>query len=333
MAERSLEIKKFIIYPQYIKNQPYDLDNIEGIDLYELLKEHWHNYVNAFDQKWESNDADEPKRSFRITEINDTAGNSIAQIKYRDNLRYIAGKVSTGHYGQGGEVIDEDKNVVFNIKPTHAVPRPFFFLICIPSHSKVGYYITEKDKIYGISQTLHILLKDCIQRLLLEKTFAVQNFVEDAIVRRHINEGIYDEVTLTTSKLRTGPEERYGITHYENSEYIVELRIRAKNKQRGILGDLKQKIVNAYNGQSDDILNFTNGFSEIGIDNTSVVTIKTSHNGVTRKIQLDNPNKLRSLYKISVNLDADGHTNFGSIETECVNLLNSFELNIFPHGN
>lgn len=164
MVERGLEIKKFIIYPQYFKNQPYDLDNIEGIDIYDFLKTEWHNYVNTFDQNWRSDDVNEPKRFFKITEITDNEGNIIPQIKYRDSFRYIAGKISTGNYGQGGEVIDEEKNVVFNIEPTHAVPKPFFFLICIPTHSKVGYYITEKDRIYGISQTFSILLKNFIQK-------------------------------------------------------------------------------------------------------------------------------------------------------------------------
>ena len=99
------------------------------------------------------------------------------------------------------------------------------------------------------------------------------------------------------------------------------------------MGNLRHKIIEVFNGIPGDVLNFTNGFREIGIDNTSTITIKSSHNGRTRNIQLDNPNRLRSLYKISVMVDADGHANFGSIETECVNLLNSFELNIFPHGN
>ena len=239
MVERGLEIKKFIIYPQYFKNQPYDLDNIEGIDIYDFLKTEWHNYVNTFDQNWRSDDVNEPKRFFKITEITDNEGNIIPQIKYRDSFRYIAGKISTGNYGQGGEVIDEEKNVVFNIEPTHAVPKPFFFLICIPTHSKVGYYITEKDRIYGISQTFSILLKNFIQKFHSGKTFAVENFVEDAIVRSHITNGIYDEVTLTTSRLPRNVEDQYGIAHYENNEYTVELKIKAKNKQNGIIGSLK----------------------------------------------------------------------------------------------
>ena len=309
------------------------LDDIEGIDLYELLQEHWHNYINTFDQEWNPKEANEPRRSFKITEITDVQGEPIPQIKYRVNLRSITGKISTGSYGQGGDIIDEEKNVVFNLQPTHAIPKPFFFLICIPEHSQVGYFITEKDGIHGISQIFHLLLKNCLKSHLPEKTFAVDNFIEDCIIRNHINHGIYNEITFTTIRLPRNTEEQYGITHYENNEYTIELKIKAKNKQQGITGNLKQRIINKFRGIDNNILDFTQGFNEIGIDDTSIITVDSLHNGSSRKIQLDNPTRLRSVYKISVSLDSDGHSNFQSIENESINLLNSFGLNIFAHGN
>jgi len=336
MAQRTLDIRQFILHPRYDKTSPYQLGDVKNEDLYKLLKQSLCNFINQIDKEWnkyedkelEKEEENAGKRAITIAKIKDKE-----QIYYHDKARCISGKISTGLYGKGGFIIDENKKVLFEKQANHALPKPFYFMICVPAYSNTGYIITERDGIYGFSQGLCIILQAFVKNRFPDVVASCRPFIEDRLISKFLNEGIYSEVTLTTTVLPKHLEESYGVASPDGKEYTVELKITPRSKKKGITGQLKENIQNKLHQKNNPVIDFKKGFENIGFNSDSNITVKSLYNGHQRTIQLNNAHPVRPLYKIGIQTDPDGHSNFKSIEKETFKLLESLNLKLFVNGN
>ncbi len=341
MAQRTLDIRQFTLHPRYDKTYFYPLGDVKNTDLYELLKQSLSGFINQIDKEWnkysvqesEREEENEGKRAITIAKTKNKENKDTEQIYFYDDVRFISGKISTGLYGKAGFIIDENKNVLFEKQVNHALPKPFYFMICVPAYSDTGYIITEKDGIYGFSQGLCIILQAFVRTYFPEVVASYRPFIEDQLISKFLNKGVFSEVTLTTTVLPKHLEESYGVASPEGEEYTVELKITPRSKKAGITGKLKENIQNRLHQKNSPVIDFEKGFEEIGFDNDSKVTVKSLYNGHQRTIQMNHSHPIRPLYKIEVKTDADGHSNFGSIEEETFNLLESLHLKLFQNGN
>lgn len=341
MAQRTLDIRQFTLYPKYDKTSPYRLGEVKNRDLYDLLRQSLCHFINQIDQKWnkyqdkerEKEEENAGKRAITIAKTKRSDGKNTDQIVYHDKLRCISGKISTGLYGKGGFIIDENKNEIFEKQTNHALPKPFFFMICVPEYSDTGYIVTERDGIHGFSQGFCTIFQAFIKTHFSNVTAYCQPFIEDQLISEFLTQGIFSEVTLTTSVLPKNLEESYGVSSPDGKEYTVELRIIPRSKTKGITGRLKENIQNKLHLKNNPVIDFRKGFEAIGFSDHSSITVKSLYDGHQRTIQMNHPNPIRPLYKIKVKTAPDGHSNFASIEEETFKLLENLHLKLFYNGN
>lgn len=340
MSIRTLDIRQFTIHRNSTKNDPYLFYPTENMDFYEELKQHLSSFINTIDQKWNiykptelyTNEESEDKRTIAIAKIRNSANEEVEQIYYNDQLRYISGKISTGLYGKGGFIIDENKKILFHKEVNHALPRPFYFMICVPAHSDTGYIITEKDGIYGFAGGMCVILRTFVRQHSRSRSLTCQPFIEGELVKKYLTKGVLGEITITTSKLPKNLEDSYGLSSEKGEEYTVELKITPKSKKTSIAGKLIKNILTQHETHTPSI-DYKEEFKAIGFDEKSTVSIKSLYQGHQRTIQLNNTNPIRPLYRIKVKIDNDGHSNFESIEEETIKLLESLQLKLFSNGN
>lgn len=340
MANRNLDIRQFTLHQRFDKTSTCLLDNINFKDLYEVLKQSLSDFINKIDKEWNKyedkeleKEENEGKRTIAIAKVKDSNNKDTEQVYFYDKPRCISGKISTGLYGKGGFIIDENKNILFEKQANHALPRPFYFMICVPAHSDTGYIITEKDGIYGFSQGLCIILQAFIKNYFPDVVASCRPFIEDQLMSNFLNKGIFNEVILTTTVLPKHLEESYGVASPEGEEYTIELKITPRNKKKGITGKLQENIQNKLHKKSSPVIDFEKGFENIGFTKDSTVAIKSLYDGHQRTIQLNNPHPIRPLYQINVYTGLDGYSSFKSIEEETFELLDNLNLKIFGNGN
>ena len=346
--ERILTLKEFHIHPKR-KTDSFILSNINGIDCFTLLEEELKIYINSYTKKKEEKVQEEIKIREAMTKTNnrktywhltpiyhqnsDTNNNQDIELYFEinKNKRYICGKLSKGNYGQKGAVIDEKDQTVFAIEKNHCVPKPYFFFIVLPKNKDRGFIVTEQEGSSGIAYPFSQMIREFFKEKFQDMSITIKDYIEQPIVNKYIQDGSYKAVIMTTT-LPKNIEDKYGVNSYEKNKYTIELKIKANNKN-GICGNIKTKIQQLFNGESEKFLNFEEiGFneSEEGKRNYSIKVL-SQVNGRERTIRMNDMNKIISGYDINVTEDSDGYSDFKSIKKATYDLLNGLNLDIFPN--
>jgi hypothetical protein len=238
--------------------------------------------------------------------------------------------METGKYGKEENVVDKDKKddvPVFKIHKNHAVQKPFFFLVCIPEIKKDGLIILEREGNYGIKSIFTHLFKKFIEQNFENIVVTFTNFIDDQIVKKYINDGAYNTIKLTRDSLPEDVAERYGLEKFQTDDFIVELTIKTKGKRR-ITGDARKKIQEIFEENPDGFFS-SEEFGKLGFDNSATVKVNSTYRNSTRTIDLSDTMKFRPYYDIIVELNETGHSDFTSIESEAIKLMEDFNLDLY----
>ncbi|MCG9909876.1 MAG: hypothetical protein MH137_01130 [Flavobacteriales bacterium] len=268
---------------------------------------------------------DNQKRVANI--LKNPEGESILYMN--ESKGFISGIISSGSYGKEESVVDvEDiETEVFSIKKNHAVKKPFYFLICISPLKDTGFIIMERQGSNSINSLISFFMYKLISEKYPNNKIIIRNFIEDDVAKKYVADGKYKEVALIRSFLPADVADRYDLGNFDTSDYTIKLSIKP-NKNKTFPIATKNKLVKIL--ESKQIGFFTSEqFEELGFDDNSKIQVVSQFNGRQRTVNLSGSMKIRPYYEIEVNVDASGNTNYHSIHSECIQLLNSFGLELF----
>lgn len=207
------------------------------------------------------------------------------------------------------------------------MPKPFFFLLCIPEIKKDGIIILERDGQFGIKSIFTHVFKKYFDQNFEEYTISYTNFVDDQVINNYINNGVYNTITVTRDSLPEDIAVRYGLEKFESEDFSIELRIKAKGK-RTIAGDARKRIQEMFESNPRGFFS-SEEFEKIGFDENSKIKVNSTYKNSRRTIDLSDTMKFRPYYDIMVNINNSGHSDFDSIESEAIKLLDDFNLDLY----
>ena len=321
MEERKLEVLRFYITSKENKQEKLPLCDIEGIDLLDNI---FTNLIPFID------DLPPDERNKRVVQLGkDPKGASIFHKK--DSIRSISGIIETGKYGKEENVVDinkkKDETPVFRMMKNHALQKPFFFLICVSSKKNEGLIFLEREGQFGIKQIFTLILSKYITLNFPEHTFHFSNFIDQEFVKKFINDGVYNKIRLVRNSLPGDIAEKYGLETFETDDFVLELSIRSKGKRR-IGGNARKRIQEIFENNPDGFFT-SEDFRKIGFDDEASIHVNSTYKNSSRTINLSDTLKFRPYYDIKVEITSTGHSDFRSIEGECVQLLNDFNLDLY----
>lgn len=322
MENRKLEVYTFNVHPNRKPTENVLLEDVYGNDLYEKLKNKFANFVDTFPPK---NIDGKTTKIEKI--INGDTTKSI--FKYKDELRYISGKIKIGDDdGKEQDVVEnnKEKTVLYTKKKGQSVERPYYFMITVPLGLKYGYLVLEREGKHSSKSVFDKLLKKFIYENLSELNIKITNFVESEVIKEYLEKGTYNSIILSQKIISSDKAEQYLGTYIDGSKYKVEMKIVPLEKSI-IPSDTKKKILKSLENNNG----FFDGqdFKNIGFDDNANVKVVATKDGNTRTIDLDDTFKVRPYYNIEVDSDNKGFSDFKSINKEAKRLLKSFDLNIF----
>ena len=320
MEERTLEVIRFSISQKEDKKEKLKLSEIDGVDLFDNV---FKNFVQFIDNL----PLDDINK--RIVQLGRNE-NSESFFRIKSSIRSISGIIETGRYGKEESIIDilkKDDAPVFKIHKNHSVQKPFFFLICIPEIKKDGIIILEREGQFGIKSIFTHVFKKYIDQNFEEYTISYTNFVDDQVINNYINNGVYNTITLTRNSLPEDVAVRYGLEKFETEDFSIELRIKAKGK-RTITGDARKRIQEMFESNSRGFFS-SEEFEKIGFDENAKIKVNSTYKNSPRTIDLSDTMKFRPYYEIMVNINDAGHSDFNSIESEAIKLLDEFKLDLY----
>ncbi|KYG84886.1 hypothetical protein AWW67_18035 [Roseivirga seohaensis] len=321
MEERKLEVLRFFVSPKDNKNEKLPLYNVEGIDLFDNL---FTNLIPFID------DLPPDERNKRIVQFGKTSTGATV-FHRKDAIRSVSGIIETGKYGKEENVVDinrkKDDLPVFRMMKNHALQKPFFFLICISSKKNEGLIFLEREGLFGIKQVFTLVLSKYISKNFPEKSFHFSNFIDDKFVKKFINEGVYNKIRLVRNSLPEDVAEKYGLEKFNTDDFVLELSIRSKGKRR-IGGSARKRIQEIFENNPNGFFT-SDDFKKIGFDDEASIHVNSTYKNSSRTINLSDTLKFRPYYDIKVNITSTGHSDFKSIEGECIQLLEDFNLDLY----
>jgi len=296
------------------------MKSIDGIDLIDNV---FHNFIKYID------DFPADEKNKRIVQFG-KRDDSKTFFEIKRKIRSVTGIIETGRYGKEENVIDiskKDEAPVFTIHKNHSVQKPFFFLICIPEIKNEGIIILERDGQYGIKSIFTHLFRKFVELNFEDYSVNFANFIDKQIIKNYIEKGGYNTIKLTRSSLPDDVAERYGLESYQTNDFVVELIIKARGKRR--IGGLARKKIQEMFESSPDSFFSSEEFSKLGFDEYASIKVNSTYNDSSRTIDLSDTMKFRPYYEIMVNLNNTGHSDFNSIETAAINLMDDFNLDFY----
>jgi hypothetical protein len=320
MEERKLEVLRFSIAKRENRKAKLLMSSIDGVDLIDNVFENFVRFIDNLPPD------DKNKRVVQLGKKQDKS----TYFHKKSDIRSISGILQTGKYGKEENVVDKDRKddtPVFRIHKNHAVPKPFFFLICISDKKKDGLVILEREGGYGIKSIFIRLFKMFIDQNFKDLAVSFTNFIDDEIVKKYISDGAYNSIKLTRDSLPEDVAERYGLEKFQTNDFVVELTIKAKGKRR-IMGNARKRIQDMFEENPDGFF-ASEEFGKLGFDNSATVKVNSTYRDSRRTIDLSDTMKFRPYYDILVELNDAGHSQFESIEYEAIKLLEDFNLDLY----
>ena len=186
------------------ENQRYELHNIKGRSLIDILYSYMQRYVRTYST---DNFAE---TVFTFDEVNvECIMNEQNQEKYT----ILYGRVKTGEYGIESELVDyETGNVSHNRTANEADVMPFGFSILIPAGEiNSAIIILQSVSNLGMKTVLHKQLMQCIKEVDNEFKFEMGTIVPRAYLDRFFNHGVLKKIRLISYTIPDDDSEKYGI--------------------------------------------------------------------------------------------------------------------------
>lgn len=319
MEERKLEALQFSFAHKDEKGKKIVMSTINGIDLLDYFFTDFVKFIDDFEP---------PEKTKRIVQFG-RKENQTTSFNKKSDKRSITGIIETGIYGKEENVIDISKKdvTVFTIHKNHSVQKPFFFLICIPQIKSDGFVLLERDGQFGIKSIFTHLFKKFVEIAFKDYVVTFTNYIDDKIIEKFITDGGYNTIKLTRNSLPVDVAERYGLESFQTDDFVVELTIKAKGKRR-ILGLARKNVIDIFKSSPNGFFS-SEEFCKMGFDDKATIKVKSTYKDSSRTIDLSDTMKFAPYYKIEVDLNDSGHSNFNSIESEAIKLLDQFNLDLY----
>ncbi len=315
---RNLEVLKFSISDRE-KNDKVLMDNIDGRDLIDVIFNKFISFIATCPVDSYS------KRVIKL--LKEKNGNYF--FKKQNSTITITGIVETGKYGKEEAIIDveDEGKTVFQKRKNHSVQKPFFFLICISNLKKDGIIMLEKEGVLGIKYIFRKVLSDFCKQEFKNHKISITNFIDKEVINNYINKGEYNSIKLIQNSLPSDVTDRYGLEKFEKDDYVLELTLKKKGHKK-ISGREKQRIQKMLKGEEYSFF-VSEDLKNVGFDETSIIKVKSTYNNSPRTINLSDTMKFRPYYKVNVEINSTGHSEFNSIQKEALKLLESFNLELY----
>lgn len=295
----------------------------DGIDLYELMKGDFINYVHNS----QTGDMPAEKRTIRIPEAN----GKFPFWGFNDQYRSVYGIIETGLYGKKIEVVNKDNPTAPLFKASDmnaAVIKPFFFLLKIPKSGDVGYMIFERTDNESIASLFVTIFQAYLKQKITDKEtngFMIDR--ENYITKEYVSALKNGKLKSMTFRLRKVPKDKADL--YMMKELGVDTSISMTVNFHG--GITNSKLTKAI---MDDKKLFTTTDGLIGdliASDRSVVT-DTKINGLLkeRTIYLDDTNNslIRPYYIVEITNGDNGYPSYDSIKNSVFKFVrDNLELN------
>lgn len=265
---------------------------------------------------------DEPnKRSVKIEKKKEDDNSIISSFKILKKERLVYGKISSTNYGKIINIIDpqdKDAEPVYQSKPEHGLEKVFFFLIHISQENNKGFFLLERNGVYGIRTVFCSIFKRFIKDTYPENKVFFNNFIDKEILNRYINKGTTKSITLKTDRIPKELSDRLNFLEEEYKDYTISFTIK---KKRGFFGSSTNKVINElYNSGNKSYL-ITENLKVAGFGENSEISTKVSLNGKEKNINFNDSFNLKSIYDIYVETDEFGESELNSISNQAISLF------------
>lgn len=277
----------------------FNLDTTEGGDFLELFT----NYIRDFDKELLTSSRKKKSLQFNIDSLN-----------YGSTQRIISGIIESGDYGIGGLIKNINTGRVrLQKETTDSDIKPFYFLLSIPKDRQTGMLILQRFGIHGIKTVFVNHLKDYISQKNPNSFLEISPLVSKQLAKVFIEHGGIKEVSLRKYSLPTDIINSLGLGGYEEEMLNLEIRLIAKKNKLLPFNDRVKKFINDPGARLFDVKEF----NELGFNKEHKTSVKVTHNGNTRVIDISDTGQIRPYYDIDkeVSKNSNNHPEFDSIDS------------------
>lgn len=281
-------------------NDYYDLDNIQGRNLNDIMVE----YLDS------------------LTDEAHVYENDQKAIKCRShnlNRNILNGIMTTGEYGFENELIDIENNTPSYTRSTNDVEfYPFYFLLeVIPGYNE-AVILMQRFGNLGIRSMMTRSLTQFINENLEQCTIEVLPLVPRELLEEYIEEGRIRKFRFIRHTLPRDITDRFEQEGVRDEDGYAEYVVAVKSRVNGI--PMTERFREFANGGQD-----VREFVELRDFEYDTVKVELKINNKTRTINLGDIDSLRSYIDIhdDVIIDPSGHPNFESIDNEAKEILDT----------
>lgn len=320
MATETIEVFVYSIREKRAKERYCFAD---GIDLYDLMKTDFINYVHNS----QTGDVPAEKRTIRIPEAN----GKFPFWGFNDASRCVYGVIETGLYGKKIEVVNKDnpKAPLFKAADMNAaVIKPFFFLVKIPKSGDAGYMIFERTDNESIATLFVTIFQAYLKYKNPDKEangFMIDR--ENYITKEYVQALRNGRLKSMTFRLRKVPKDMADLYMMKGLPVDTSISMTV-NFHGGIVNNKTAKAI------MDDKQLFTTPeglLGELVASDCSVVTdTKIDGQSKERTIYLDDKNNslIRPYYLVQIENDDNGYPSYESIKNSVFNFVSdNLEIN------
>lgn len=311
---KSIGLTVYGLSVQDRENQRYELHNIKGKTLIDII----HDYMNRLMNTYSADNTSETVFTFDEVMV-ETVKNEQNQEKYTA----LYGRVKTGEYGIESELFDyETGNVSHNRTTNEADVMPFGFSILIPAGEvNSAIIILQSISNLGMKTVLHKQMLQCIKEVDNELKFEMGTIVPRAYLDRFFNYGVLKKIRLISYNIPDDDSERYGVNR-GTTEASREIIIK---KPIGFLENKRRELAEWRNGarRYDQVVQIAGfEYDDLKLEFATGRTSKT--------ISLRNVDKLIVTEDITDVVDiAGGHPEFSSL---CSSMKETGEFYLIAKG-
>ena len=308
-AQKSLSVKTFTISLMKNTKKYYNLDNIDGRDLFDVLKKD----LSKFMDDYIIDHSKKNKPNMTCSIYRPKPSQEEPKPKYRFTIysksRLICGQATLGEIGVDKEIRAPRKKTSRYTDKDESVVSPFFFLIYIK-----GFVITE-DIFPSVPTVVcrHILHSFVKQKLGEKLGMKIADFLQNDFVKTLVKDGFMQKVIMTYDTIPSEVCERMGILIKESDEFEFRLEMIAKKSSH--LGEsVKSKVNSAI---ESGFHTFFDGNPETWwFNDNAEIKVQAHLNDTAKTISLKNPFKFKPSYKIVVSLDDNFNSDYSDIKKQ-----------------
>ncbi|PKQ68437.1 hypothetical protein BZG01_04275 [Labilibaculum manganireducens] len=234
MAKILLSTYTISLRPKKKKDEYYILNNINGLDFYNIIKD----FIEAIERN-------------PITLLHSVEKKTKISLTLRlgdeyhplSTQRIFYGRFESGASGRKGTISDIHANEdVFSMQENHARMHPLFFYISIPKGSKKAYLILQRESNFGIKKLFEKSLRYYLNNSGYDEFLPeVDNFLLPSAIQALLEHGKVNSVTLFRKEI---PHEIDDLmdNNWKKDEYTLKTKTVITDKHGVPIKGLLEKI-------------------------------------------------------------------------------------------